>query len=90
VIPYESPYPAKAVLLVNDQASAQQQAALLLFAQHMGGELLKNMVRVIPTQMELVGNTEHHGTAMLRAGKFATIQTRGIGDKDHLCGNALN
>src|SRR5512141_1225832 len=33
--PYESPYPAKAVLLVDDRASAQQQAALLRFAQHM-------------------------------------------------------
>jgi uncharacterized protein DUF1326 len=85
--PYESPYPATAVLLVDDQASAQQQTALLLFAKHMGGELLKNVAQVIPAQMELVVNTEHHGTAMLRAGKFATIQTRGIGDKDHLCGN---
>src|SRR5438105_4418149 len=27
--PYESPYPAKAVLLVDDQASAQQRAALV-------------------------------------------------------------
>ena len=87
--PYESPYPAKAVLLVDDQASALQQAALIHFAQHMGGELLKNVAQVIPTQMELVVNAEHHGAAMLRAGNFATIQTRGIGDKDHLCGNEV-
>src|SRR5438270_4272618 len=39
--PYENPYPAKAVLLVDDQANAQQQAALQKFAQQMGGELLK-------------------------------------------------
>jgi hypothetical protein len=87
--PYESPYPAKAVLLVDDQASAQQQAALVHFAKHMGGELLKNIVQVIPTQMELAVSAEHHGAAMLRAGKFATIQTRGIGGKDHLCGNEV-
>ena len=87
--PYESPYPAKAVLLVDDQASAQQRVALVHFAQHMGGELLKNVAQVIPTQMELVVNAEHHGAAMLRAGRFATIQTRGIGDKDHLCGNEV-
>src|SRR6266567_6583774 len=87
--PYESPYPAKAVLLVDDQASAQQQAALVHFAKHMGGELLKNIVQVIPTQMELAVNAEHHGAAMLSAGKFATIQTRGIGGKDHLCGNEV-
>src|SRR5438477_9282509 len=30
--PYESPYPAKAVLLVDDQASAQQRVALVNFA----------------------------------------------------------
>ncbi|HTT21338.1 MAG TPA: DUF1326 domain-containing protein [Candidatus Sulfotelmatobacter sp.] len=87
--PYESPYPAKAVLLVDDQASTSQRDALVHFAQHMGGELLENVAQVIPTQMELVVSAEHHGAAMLRAGKFATIQTRGIGDQDHLCGNEV-
>jgi Protein of unknown function (DUF1326) len=87
--PYESPYPAKAVLLVDDQASAQQRDALVHFAQHMGGELLKNVAQVIPTTMELAVNAEHHGSAMLRAGRFVTIQTRGIGEKDHLCGNEV-
>jgi hypothetical protein len=85
--PYENPYPANAVLLVDDQASAQQSAALMSFAQHMGGELLKNIEQVIPVQMELVVNAEHRGAAMFRAGEFATVQTRSIGDKDHLCGN---
>jgi hypothetical protein len=87
--PYENPYPAKAVVLVDDQANAQQQAALLSFAQHMGGELLKNVEQVIPTQMELVVSGEHHGAAMLRAGRFATVQTRSIGGQDHLCGNEV-
>src|SRR3984893_7559630 len=85
--PYENPFPANAVLLVDDQASAQQSAALMSFAQHMGGELLKNIEQVIPVQMELVVNAEHHGAAMFRAGEFSTVQTRSIGDKDHLCGN---
>src|SRR5436853_4019298 len=39
--PYENPYPAKAVLLVDEQATPQQRTALTAFAQHMGGELLK-------------------------------------------------
>jgi hypothetical protein len=85
--PYESPYPAKAVLLVDDQANAQQQKALVNFAHQMGGELLKDVAQVIPTQMELIVNAEHHGAAMLRAGRFATVQTRSIGGQDHLCGN---
>jgi hypothetical protein len=87
--PYESPYPAKSVLLVDDQASPQQRAALVRFAKHMGGELLHNVVQVIATQMELAVSPEHHGAAMLRAGRFATIKTRGIGGKDHLCGNEV-
>lgn len=87
--PYESPYPAKAVLLVDDQASEEQQVALVHFAQRMGGDLLKHVAKIIPTQMELVVNAEHHGAAMLRAGNFAMIQTRGINDKDHLCGNEV-
>ncbi len=87
--PYESPYPAKSVLLVDDQATKEQQNALVHFAEHMGGELLRNVGQVIPTQMELVVNAEHHGAATLRAGKFVSVQTRGIGGQDHLCGNEV-
>ena len=87
--PYEDPYPAKAVLLVDDQATVPQQAALVNFAKRMGGELLNSVEQVIPTQMELVVNAEHHGAAMLRAGRFATVQTRSIGGQDHLCGNEV-
>jgi hypothetical protein len=85
--PYANPYPAQAVLLVDDQASAEQQAALVAFAKHMGGELLSHVGKVMPVQMELVVNHERHGVAMLRAGRFATVQTRSLNDTDHLCGN---
>jgi hypothetical protein len=87
--PYENPYPAKSVLLIDDQASDQQRTALVNFAQHMGGELLKNVEEVVPVQMELVVDAEHHGAAIFRAGHFARVQTRSIGDKDHLCGNEV-
>jgi len=87
--PYEDPYPAKSVLLVDDQANPQQRAALLNFAKHMGGDLLTDVEQVVPVPMELVVNHEQHGVAMLRAGQFATVQTRSIGEKDHLCGNEV-
>jgi hypothetical protein len=87
--PYENPYPAKAVLLVDDRASEQQRAALVSFATRMGGELLRNVQQVVPVPMELAISPEHHGVALLRAGHFATIQTRSLGDKDHLCGNEI-
>ncbi len=87
--PYADPYPAQSVLLVDDQANAEQQAALVAFAKHMGGQLLSNAGKVLPVQMELVVNHERHGVAMLRAGHFATVQTRSLNDTDHLCGNEV-
>jgi len=87
--PYANPYPARAVLIVDDQASQQQSSALVAFARQMGGELLRHAQQVIPAPVELVVNPEHHGVALLRAGQFATVQTRPVNDKDHLCGNEV-
>jgi hypothetical protein len=87
--PYGNPYPAEAVLLVDEQANPQQRAALVHFAQHMGGELLKNVEETLPAQMEMIVNHERHGVALLRAGQFATVQTRSLSDHDHVCGNEV-
>jgi uncharacterized protein DUF1326 len=88
--PYGNPYPAKAVLIVDENGSSQQRAALVEFAQHMGGRLLENVERVVEAaiSLEVAGHRSgHHGTATLRAGRFATVQTRSLNDGDHLCGN---
>ena len=87
--PYANPYPAQSVLLVDDQATPQQNAALVSFAKHMGGELLENVEQTITAPMEMMVNHERHGVALLRAGQFATVQTRSLGDKDHVCGNEV-
>lgn len=87
--PYENPLPAEAVVIVDDQASPQQQAALVAFAHQMGGDLLKNVAQVIPAPMEMIVSPEKPGSAWLRAGQFATIQTRSVGDQDHVCGNEV-
>ena len=87
--PYGNPYPAQAVLLVDDQATPQQRAALVSFARQMGGELLKNSEQTLSAPMEMIVNHERHGVALLRAGQFATVQTRSLGDKDHVCGNEV-
>jgi hypothetical protein len=87
--PYENPYPAQAVLLVDDQATPQQISALVAFAHQMGGELLRHADKIIPAPMELAVNPERHGVALLRAGQFATVQTRPVNDKDHVCGNEV-
>ncbi len=87
--PYANPYPAKSVLVVDDQASPQQRAALINFARHMTGKLTDNVERVIdaPVDLAVVRSHERHGAAMLRAGNFVSVQTRGLNEHDHICGN---
>jgi hypothetical protein len=87
--PYENPYPAQAVLIVDEQASDRQRAALEAFARHMGGKLLENVNRVIAAPVQFDVNQQRHGFALLRAGQFATVQTRSLGENDHLCGNEV-
>lgn len=85
--PYGKPYPAKSVLLVDRQATPQQRQALIDFAQEMGGELLRHVVKVIDVPINMQVLQGHNTNAFVHAGSFATIETRSIGDKDHLCGN---
>jgi hypothetical protein len=85
--PYAQAYPAKAVLFVEKSATPRQRQALINFAQEQGGELLRHVVKVmdVPVNMEVL--QQHGGRARLQAGDFVTVETRGIGPKDHLCGN---
>jgi hypothetical protein len=85
--PYADPYPAKSVLIVDNRADARERAALAAFARHMGGKLLANVVNVINAPIDIQVAQEHHGSALLRAGDFVTLQTRSINENDHLCGN---
>lgn len=87
--PYADPYPAKSVLVIDDQASAQQKTALVNFVRHMTGKLTDNVEKVIsaPVDLAVVRNHERHGSALLRAGNFVTVQTRGLNEHDHICGN---
>ena len=86
---YSNPYPAKAVLIVDERASAEQRQALVGMAQAMAGELLQNVVRieVAPIELRVSHDGGHYDKVALRAGQMAGIETRMIGKKDHLCGN---
>src|ERR1051326_6655117 len=81
--PYGKPYPAKSVLLVDRQATPEQRAALINFAQAMGGELLRHVVRVVkpPIDRELA-QANHSTRARLQTGNDVTGETRAIGEKD--------
>jgi hypothetical protein len=87
--PYEDPLPAHAILMVDDQATPAQRTALVAFAKEMGGALLRNVENVLPMPIELAISSEHHGSALLRAGQFVTVQTRAINGMDHVCGNEI-
>ena len=85
--PYADPYPAKAVLIVDDQANPAARAALAAFARHMGGKLLDHVVKVENAPIDMRVLEVHAGRAILRAGSFVQVQTRAINENDHLCGN---
>jgi hypothetical protein len=87
--PYTNPYPAKAVLIVDERASAIQREALINFAKQMGGKLFNEGVRVevAPIKMEIRHDGGHFAKVSLHAGAIAAIETRGLTKLDHLCGN---
>ena len=89
--PYGDPYPAQAVLMVDDAANAAQRQALIDLAQHEGGQLLEKVVRVeyVPVILDVPENL-HDGHAVLRAGHLATIVTRPLNHHDHICGNEID
>jgi len=89
--PYGQPYPAEAVLMVDDAANAAQRQALIALAQHEGGKLLETVARVdyVPVILD-VPKDPSQGHAVLRAGHLATIITRPLNHHDHICGNETN
>ena len=89
--PYGDPYPAEAVLMVDDTANPAQRSALIALAQHEGGRLLENLARIeyVPVVLD-VPQDPHEGHAVLRAGHLATISTRPLNHHDHICGNESN
>ncbi|MGH9722279.1 MAG: DUF1326 domain-containing protein [Bryobacteraceae bacterium] len=86
---YKSSYPVKAVLIVDQKATAEQRLALRGFAQRMGGDLLQDIVRVEyqPIALQFENNDLHSMKATLTAGSLAKIQTRAMNEDDHVCRN---
>jgi hypothetical protein len=87
--PYTNPYPAKAVLIVDERASAEQRQALISFAKEMGGALFNDVVRVevAPIKMVVKHDGGHFANVSMQAGAIAAIETRSLTKFDHLCGN---
>lgn len=84
--PYENPLPAKALLIVDQQANEEQRAALENFAQSQSGALLADVVGVEALPISLQMNMEH-GVASLTAGDQVRLTTRAMVDGDMICHN---
>jgi hypothetical protein len=84
--PFSSPYPAKAVLIVDERANAEQRAALESFAREAGGQLVETVVRTdaAPIHLSFDGSI-HQLRATLTAGDLVTVKTRPIRGADSLC-----
>jgi hypothetical protein len=85
----ETAYPIKSVIIVDQNASPEQQAALAALAKQMAGDLLSDVVRVEaqPMEFNMKDNTIHSRTASLVAGNVASISTRPMTDQDQVCHN---
>jgi hypothetical protein len=79
---------AKAVLIVDQRATEAQKAALVRLAKRQAGELLKNVVAVERTAIDLKVNCcKEGGCASLKAGD-ACVATRCLDHQhDKVCGN---
>ena len=86
---FTNPYPAKAVLILDEKANAEQRAALTAFAHEMGGKLFDTVVRteIAPITLDMNYEGAHPAYANVKAGKLASISTRPINSKDKVCGH---
>ncbi len=80
------PDPIRSVILVDETANAQQQAALAAFARQRAGKLAGEVVRIAAMPIEM--NTDHvEMVGQLKAGKEIAVLTRKLAKTDCVCSN---
>ena len=77
---------AKAIILVDERASAEQRDALVDLAQTEAGDLLQDVVRVEAAPIEIQFG-KARTFASLKAGDVVQLKTRALNHGDHICGN---
>ena len=83
--PYSNPLPARAVMIVDARATAEQRAALVHFAQAQAGPLVSTVVAVETSPIHFEMGTEH-GVVSVEA-NTVRISTRSIAPNDEICHN---
>ncbi len=81
--------PAKALIIVDANATSAQRDALVRLVKREGGDLIKNIIGVDRAPIELtVGQCKEGGCSSLVVGKVARIETRCVDPHhDKVCGN---
>jgi len=101
----DDPNQARSVMIVDKDANAEQRAALVALAQHLGGERLAKVVEVKSSPISLTVEShamageataahKFHKTPQAPRGSFwapglAEILTRPMDEGDHTCGNEV-
>jgi hypothetical protein len=86
--PYVRGLKAKAVMIVDSNATPAQQAALVNFAQAQTGGLLDDVLAIESAPIRFIAEAEgQHGFAILEAGNLARIRTRMLTSGDKICHN---
>jgi uncharacterized protein DUF1326 len=98
----DKPEQARAVLIVDEKADAQQREALVALAKSLAGDRLSNVVDVKRSRISLkiespsMAGAEAHGHGMPHAPRasfwapgMAQIVTRPLDERDHFCGNEV-
>jgi hypothetical protein len=80
-------YPVKAILIVDEKATAAQQVALKAFARKMAGDLLGDVVRTEIRPISLTTENIHSRSVSLTAGELASVATRALENGDQVCHN---
>ena len=83
--PYSNPLPARAVMIVDSRATAEQRAALMHFAQAQAGPLLSTVIAVETSPIRFALGAEH-GVVSVEA-NTVRISTRSIAPGDEICHN---
>lgn len=77
-----------AVIIVDENASTEQRAALVAFVKDNAKELTKNVINVVSAPITLT-NDHLEGKGVFSAGKLASIETRQMKKADCICTNEL-
>lgn len=84
--PYQSPLPAKSVVIVDAKADADQAKALVSLAKRLGGPLVCDVVDVKSAPITAnVGACDKNGCAHIKAEGLVEVSTRCLKDGDHKC-----